>query len=98
VNLPHPSKTRTAFAREVHAGRIRWYWHTIPVAYHTVTGFKHTAELKELLNSEPPLATVADGQIGDYVVARLTEAGVDHFKILAEGPGSTSPEPFGAHE
>lgn len=90
--LPFPTPTRVAFAREVHARRIRWYNWLDPQAWHTVTGAKCTAALDELLRAG--LAYVAPTPGGESTVAELAEAGIAHFKIRDEaGPGSTSPEP-----
>jgi hypothetical protein len=85
----HPTKTRTAFAAEVHAGRIRWYRHATAVAHHTVTGRKHTADLDELVAAG--LARIPPCDPGLSSIAELTPAGICHFG-LGEGPVSTSPE------
>lgn len=87
IELPNPTKARLAFAEEIRAGRIRWYNFESPQAFHTVTGFRYTAALDELVAAG--LATVPSCAEGASSVAELT----DLAARWRSGPGSTSPEP-----
>jgi hypothetical protein len=96
VSLPHPTKTRLAFADEIAAGRIRWYNFVRPVAFHAVTGYRVTAALDEFVAAG--LASVPACAEGSSSVAELTPDGmawVTRARIAANegfGPVSTSPE------
>jgi hypothetical protein len=85
--LPYPTKARLAVAEAIEKGFIRWYNFATPQAFHTITGFKYTAALDELVAAG--LARVPSCPEGSSSVAQLT----DLAARWRAGPGSTSPEP-----
>lgn len=82
--LPYPTRTRLAVADEIAAGFIRWYNFDTPQAFHTVSGFRYTAALDELVAAG--LARVPSCAEGASSIAELTD-------LAAQWRGSTSPEP-----
>lgn len=76
MSLPHPSKTRLAFADQIAAGRVRWHNFVTPDAYNQITGRKCIAALDEFLTAVPPLASVPECEAGSSAVAELTPDGM----------------------
>jgi hypothetical protein len=71
TKLPYPTRTRLAVADEIAQGFIRWYNLDTPQAFHTVTGFKYTAALDELVAAG--LARVPSCAEGASSIAELTD-------------------------
>lgn len=90
---PHPTPTRVAFARDIEAGRIRWYNFVEPVAHHTVTARKVTSALVEFVHAGLAQAPQCDEGLSS--IAELTVEGRAWLLSVTaregEGPAATSP-------